>query len=217
MNLAYYIFLLLIIFLSFFILRKNYKYSPKKIKIYLAFIITLFLLRHIALLALCALESSKYIYYLKPIIYLDHITIPLMVLAITYVYQRSETLKFTGSYIILAIALIIYIVLLRYGKVTVEVSHLYGYIVKLNNETYIFLYSLILLGIMMVANVLLLDQPFVNKKGIWLIIFSIVVVMMEEVIVIGGIKLFPYSVIGEFIFLIIINFVINGFKKIRMN
>lgn len=215
MNLAYYIFLLLIIFLSLFMLKKNIQFSPKKIKIYLSFIILLFLLRHVSLFALCVLESSNFIYYLKMLIYLDHITIPLMVLAITYVFQRSETLKFTGSYIILLLVLIIYIFLIRMGKISVDISQMYGFIVNISNEKYIFLYSLILLGSLLVANVLLLDKPFVNKIGIYLVIISIVVVMMEEVIIIGGIKIFPYGVIGELIFIIIINFVIDGFKKIK--
>ena len=64
---------------------------------------------------------------------------------------------------------------------------------------------------------ILLDKPYANKTGIWFIIVSIVVVMMEEVIILGGIKVFPYSVIGELIFLIIINFVFNGFKRSKMN
>lgn len=75
--------------------------------------------------------------------------------------------------------------------------------------------SLILLGVLMIINVVILDKPFVNKKGIWFVILAIVLVMAEEVTILGGIKVFPYSVIGELIFLIIMNFVINGFKKIN--
>lgn len=216
-NFAYYMFLLLIIFLSLFTLKRNFEVSPKKIKIYLTFVITLFLLRHIGLFMLCILQSSNIIYYLKPIIYLNHIAMPLIVLAITYVYLRSEVLKFTGSYIILSIVVLIYIYIIRISKLTIEVSQNYGFIADISNENSMYLFSLILMGILLVLNVLLLDKPYANKTGIWFIIVSILVVMMEEVIILGGVKVFPYSVIGELIFLIIINFVFDGFKRSKLN
>lgn len=142
---------------------------------------------------------------------------PLIVLAITYVYLRSEVLKFTGSYVVLSIVVLIYIYIIRISKLTIEVSQNYGFIADISNENSMYLFSLILMGILLILNVILLDKPYANKTGIWFIIVSIVVVMMEEVIILGGIKVFPYSVIGELIFLIIINFVFNGFKRSKMN
>lgn len=215
MNFAYYIFLLLIIFLCIFTIKRNLLVSPKKIKIYLVIVITLLLIRHIGLMILCLIESSKYIYYLKPIIYLDDIAVPLMILAITYVYLRSEKLKFTGSYFILVGITLIYSIIIYISKIMVKLSHIYGFIISIDNEIIISMFSLILLGIMLIINVLLLDKKYANKKGIWFIILAIMAVMIEKVIIVGGIRIFPYPVIGELIFLIIINVVLNGFKKIK--
>ena len=212
MNFAYYLFLLLIIFLCIFTLERNFKVSPRKIKIYLTIVITLFLLRHVALFLLCILKNSTIIYYLKPIIFLNHLSIPLMVLAITYVYLRSEKLNFSGSYIIAAIVSAIYMGIIHSSKVMVEVSYLYGFILKIDKETILFLFSLILLGALLVLNVILLDKPFVNKIGICFIIIAISIVMIEDIIILGGIKIFPYSVIGDVIFLIIMNLVLKSFK-----
>ena len=212
MNFAYYLFLLLIIFLSFSIMKKNLEVSPKKIKIYLTLVITLFLLRHIALFLLCILKNSNIIYYLKSMIFLNHLSIPLMVLSITYVYLRSEKLKFGGSYIIATAVCAIYIVIMHISKVTVQVSYLYGFILKIDRETILFLFSLILLGVLLVINIILLDKPFVNKSGIWFVIIAISIVMIEDVIILGGIKIFPYSVIGDMIFLVIMNLVLKSFK-----
>ncbi|EHJ01881.1 MULTISPECIES: hypothetical protein [unclassified Clostridium] len=212
MNFAYYLFLLLIIFLSISTIRKNLEVSPKKIKIYLTLVITLFLLRHIALFLLCILKNSTIIYYLKPIIFLDHLSIPLIVLAITYVYLRAEKLGFGGSYIIAAIATAIYGFIIHISKVAVQVSYSYGFILEIDKSIILFLFSLILLGILLVLNVILLDKPFVNRKGICFIIIAISIVMLENIIILGGIKLFPYSVVGDMVFLVILNFVLNGFK-----
>lgn len=212
MNFAYYLFLLLIIFLSIFIIKRNLEVSPRKIKIYLTIVTTLFLLRHIALFLLCVLENSNIIYYLKPIIFLNHLSIPLMILAITYVHLRAESLKFTGSYIIALITGAIYAFIMETSKVTVQVSYLYGFILAIDKEIILFLFSLILLGILLILNVISLDKPFANKKGVWFIIISILIVMIEDIIILGGIKVFPYSVIGDMIFLVIMNWVLGGFK-----
>ncbi|MVX66813.1 hypothetical protein GKZ28_24420 [Clostridium chromiireducens] len=212
MNFAYYLFLLLIIFLSISIIKKNLEVSPKKIKIYLAIVITLFLLRHIALFLLCILENSTVIYYLKPIIFLNHLAIPLIVLAITFVYLRSEKLNFGGSYAIAGVTCLIYAAIMQNSKVTVQVNYLYGFILEINRGTILFLFSLIFLAVLLILNVILLDKPFANKKGIWFIIIAIAIVMLEDVIILGGIKVFPYSVLGELLFLIILDLVLKGFK-----
>lgn len=215
MNFAYYIFLLLIIFLCFFTIKRNLSVSPKKIKIYFTIVLILLLLRHLGLVSLCIFESSKYIYYLKCFIYMDNIAVPLIVLAVTYVYSRAEDLRFTGSYFVLAAVSAVYMLIIYMSKVMVNVSSTYGFIMSLDNEIMLSMFSLILMGIMLVINVLLLDKKYVNKRGIWFIIIAIMAVMIEKVIILGGIRIFPYSVIGELIFLIIINFVLNGFKKIK--
>ncbi len=217
MNFAYYLFLLLIIFLSISLIRKNLEVSPKKIKIYLALVITLFLLRHIALFLLCILKNSTIIYYLKPIIFLNHLSVPLIVLAVSYVYLRSEKLNFGGTYVIAATVCIIYAVIMQTSKLTVRVNYLYGFILQIDKETILFLFSLILLGALLILNVILLDRPYANKKGIWLLIIAILIVMIEDIIILGGIKIFPYSVIGDMLFLIIINLVLKGFKILPKN
>lgn len=217
MNFAYYLFLLLIILLSIFIMKRNLEVSPKKIKIYLTILITLFLLRHIALFLLCILENSTIIYYLKPIIFLDHLSIPLILLAITYVYLRAETLKFGGSYIIAFVAGIIYVFIMKISKVTVQVSYLYGFILGIDKEIILFLFSLILLGVLLILNLIVLDKPFANKKGMRFVIISILIVMTEEIIMLGGVRVFPYSVIGDLIFLVLMNSVLSGFKTSSLN
>ena len=130
-------------------------------------------------------------------------------------YAREEKLKFTGRYFILAAVLLVYSSIIYMSKVMVNVSNIYGFIMSINNEIVISMFSLILLGIMLIINVLLLDRKYVNKKGIWFIIIAIMAKKKKKVIILGGIRVFPYSVIGELIFIIIINFVLNGFKKIK--
>jgi hypothetical protein len=135
-----------------------------------------------------------------------------MVLAITYIYLRTEKLRFSGSYIIATIVCIVYIGIIHISKVTIQVSYLYGFLLKIDKELIIFLFSLIILGILHISNVILLDKPFVNKNGLWMTIIAISIVIIEDIIILGGIKIFPYPIIGDIIFLMIINRVLKGFK-----
>ncbi len=146
---------------------------------------------------------------------MDNIAVPLIVVAVTYVYSRAEDIRFTGSYFVLVAVSAVYILIMNVSKVMVNVSSTYGFIMSLDNEIMLSMFSLILMGIMLVINVLLLDKKYINKSGIWFIIIAIMAVMIEKVIILGGIRIFPYSVMGELIFIIIINFVLNGFKKIK--
>ena len=146
---------------------------------------------------------------------MDNIAVPLIVVAVTYVYSRAEDIRFTGSYFVLVAVTVVYILIMNVSKVMVNVSSTYGFIMSLDNEIMLSMFSLILMGIMLVINVLLSDKKYINKSGIWFIIIAIMAVMIEKVIILGGIRIFPYSVMGELIFLIIINFVLNGFKKIK--
>lgn len=217
MNLAYYIFLLLVIFLSFIFMEKNIKYTPPKMKVYLVIIISFFIIHNITLISLCVMKSSKIIYYLKQFIFADYILVPLMIIPIMYVYMRFEKLKFIWSYIIACIAIVLYVVLVNSSKIMIDVSTLYGFIIRINKESYISTMSLMFLAILMIINIMVMDKPFVNKKGIYFVVAAIVIVMIEEVIIVSGVRVFPYAVVGKLVFIIIMNFIVNGFKRIKEN
>ena len=109
MNLAYYIFLLLIIFLLIFLMKKNLKVSPKKIKAYMMVVMSLFVLRYIGLFLLCIMKDGRFVYMLKPLLFLNHLAIPLMILALAYVYLRWDKLSFNINYIIAVVLVILYV------------------------------------------------------------------------------------------------------------
>ncbi|MBS6599472.1 MAG: hypothetical protein ACLRRH_03800 [Clostridium sp.] len=89
----------------------------------------------------------------------------------------------------------------------------YGYIIKLNNEIILFVLYLIIIGIMFLFSVYYLDKPNSNKKGMTLLIIAFSIVLIENTVYIGGVKIFPYPIIGDGIFLGIVNLAVNTFKK----
>ena len=216
MNLAYYTFILLIIFLLFLLINKNLKLSPKKIRIYITTVGVLFILRYIGLFLLCVLRDSGLVYRLKYILFLNHITIPLMVIGLSYVYLRWDKLTFNVNYILASIIIICYGIEIYFMKAKVTLDINYGYIVNITNKNIIYLFPLIMVGILLVFCIYFFDKPNNNKAGMIYLILGLSVVIIENIIYLGGIKIFPYPIIGDGIFVFIMNLAVNTFKKLRI-
>lgn len=212
-NFGYYIFLLLIIFLLYLLIKKNIQYSPKKIKIYMFIVSLLFIARYIALFLLCILKSGSFVYLLKPLLFLNNLAIPLMVLALSYVYLRWDKISFNYNYVIAAAIFIVYVIEMYVIKGRVVLSPIYGYIILVKNEVILYLISLIILGILLCFLIYFFDKPNNNRWGMIYIISALIIVILENIIYIGGVRLFPYPIVGDGIFILIMNFAVNSFKR----
>ena len=216
MNLAYYIFLLLIIFLLIIIIKINEKLSPIKIKVYLFAVTILFLFRYIGLFLLCIVQGGGFIYYFKSILYLNHLAIPLIVLALSYVYLRWDKLGFRINYLIAAGLCIVYFIGMFFIKGRVLFDVKYGYIINIKNEESLFLVSLFIVGGLLIFCIRFFDKPNNNRRGMCYLIIALTVVIIENVLYLGGIRIFPYPIIGDGIFLILMNLCINNFQNSKV-
>ena len=215
MILAYYIFLLLIIFLLMLLIQKNLMLSPKKIRIYMTIVSSLLICRYIALFFICVIRNPNLAYFLKTILFLNHLAIPLMVLALSYVYLRWDTLSFSIDYIVAIILSLVYLAAMNIIKGKVILNPDFGYVVSLENEVLMYLISLIILGVLLLFCVYFFGKPNSNKIGMVYLIVGLSIVIVENIIYVGGIRVFPYPLIGDAIFIIIINLAINTFKKVK--
>ena len=213
MNLAYYIFLLLIIFLLYMLIKKINKSVPKKIRIYMTIVSVLFIFRYIGLFLLCVIEKSNIAHRLMPLLFLNHLAIPLIVLALSYVFLRWDKLNFNINYIIAGILLAGYVVEMMFIKGKIILSPEYGYIINIYNESIVYLLSLILLGVLLCFCFYFFDKPNNNRWGMTYLIISLFMVIAEDVLYLGGIKMFPYPFFGDAPFTILINLAVNTFKK----
>lgn len=213
MNLAYYIFLLLIIFLLYMLIKKINRSAPKKIRIYMTIVSILFIFRYIGLFLLCVVESGNIARLLIPLLFLNHLSIPLIVLALSYVFLRWDKLNFNVDYIIALILFALYTVGMFFMNGKVILSPEYGYIINIYNETIVYLISLIILGILLCFCFYFFDKPNNNRWGMTYLIIALAMVITENVLYLGGIKIFPYPIFGDAVFIILINLAVNTFKK----
>ncbi|MDS0526872.1 hypothetical protein NNC19_14365 [Clostridium sp. SHJSY1] len=213
MNFAYYIFLLLIIFFLYLLILKNMRLSPKKIRLYMTFVSILFILRYIGLFLLSVIKGGTFVHLLKPLLFLNHLAIPLMVLALSYVYLRWDKLNFNFNYIIATILLCFYCIGMIFFKGKIIFNPTYGYIINVNNEAMLYLISLVLVGFLLVFCVYFFDKPNNNRHGMIYLITALTMVIVENILYLGGIRFFPYPIIGDGIFIIIMNLAVNTFKR----
>ena len=213
MNLAYYIFLLLIIFLLIFLFKKNGELSPKKIKVYMGIVITLFLLRYITLFILCIIKDGRFVHLFKPMLFLNQLAIPLMVLALAYVFLRWDKLSFNINYLIAAGFSVIYAISLFIADERISFHPRYGYIINIKNETIFYLISLVVVGALLSFCVYFIDKPNNNRWGMIYLVIALSFVIVENILYVGGIRLFPYPILGDAIFIAIMNLAVNTFKK----
>ena len=213
LNLAYYIFLLLIIFLLFFLFQKNCELSPKKIKVYMGIVITLFLLRYIGLFILCIIKDGSFVHLFKPMLFLNQLCIPLMVLALAYVFLRWDKLDFNINYIIAIVFSLIYGGSLFIAEDRISFNPKYGYIINIKNEAIFYLISLVVIGALLAFCVYFIDKPNSNSKGMVYLVVALSFIIVEYILYIGGIRVFPYPILGDAIFIFIMNLAVNTFKK----
>lgn len=163
---------------------------------------------------LCTINKGTYIYLLKNLIYFDYLAIPLMVIGLSYVFLRWDKLDFNINYIIMSVFIIIYFIVMKCIKSKVVLDINYGYIVKLYNDKQLLILTLMILGVLFLFTLFFYDKPNNNRKGMIYLIISILVTIIELIFHMSGSNTFPYPVIGDIFFLIIINLAINTFNKI---
>jgi len=209
---SYLCFLLFLFVFSLYLLRRNNILSPKKIRLFINILIIPFILRVGVLIVLTFIERQDIVYYLKYINYLYIFSIPLAIIVSLYIFLRDEKLKFNYFYIFIFIFLGLYIAIIKLFNFNVEVSPMYGYLISLKENTVINLIYLILLATSFIASILSVDKKFNNKFGIRFLLTVLVLYIVEYLLFLGGVKLYPYPIIGEGLTIITLFLAINTFK-----
>ncbi|MBK1813970.1 hypothetical protein JHL18_25510 [Clostridium sp. YIM B02505] len=80
---------------------------------------------------------------------------------------------------------------------------------------YVFTLAFIVVPTIILAlAILALDRKFVNKPGIRLIIIATVFIILDNLVELFGVSLYPYSIISELVTLLVFNYCMGLFKKL---
>lgn len=194
--------LLLIIFFIVFLIIKNQKESPIKIKIFLNIIFLVLLIKNLVLFLNTVIDNQGISYLLRNCVFLDFIAIPMISVAMLYIFLRQEKLKFDYNYIYLVIMSLTYIISMIYCSKKIGIDSKLGFIILFENPMIPYLVYLIILSTISVVTLWFLDKPNNNKKGMSLLLLSICMYIMEFILIIGGMHIFRYVLVSEVFILI---------------
>lgn len=205
MKAFYYLCLLLfIITIIFYLIMKARKRCPVKIRKYYIITLTILLLRNITLLLLSLIEKQEIMYFLKPMSMMDIITIPLLSMGALYIFLRNERMGFDYNFILMISMIGIYCFLISFYRLKSYIDAEFGYVVIFKDTMIPSLIYLIVMAMVTVISLINIDKPYSNTLSMKLLTFSTVVFVIEYVLFLGGIKIFPYPFIGEISLLIVV-------------
>lgn len=197
-------YLCLLLFIITFILylgKKNIDLSPKKIKLFISILLIPMILRCIVLLCGVIIEKQGIIYFLKEYALLNYFSIPLIILSSLYIFLRNERIKFSRNYIFMVILGLLYGLLVYIYKFSISITNNFGFIISIENGIIPILIYLIILASLAVFILINLDKPFSNKAGMRMLLISLIIYIVEYILLLGGISLYPYVIIGEVLIL----------------
>lgn len=208
-------YLCLLLFIITFILyleKKNIDLSPKKIRLFVSISLMPIILRCLVLLGGVIMEKQRIIYFLRYYVLLNYFSIPLIILSALYIFLRNEKLKFNRNYIFMIILGLLYVVLVYTYKFSISITNKFGFIISLENGMIPILIYLIILASLAVFILINLDKPFCNKVGMRLLLVSLILYIVEYILLLGGISIYPYPIIGEVLILFCLFKSISTFK-----
>jgi hypothetical protein len=212
----YYIYLsllLLTFILIYYGIEWCIRYAPVRIKLLGTALIATLTFRYIGLLILLTIKNIKYLYLLKPLIFLNLLCIPILAFISLYILARNDRIKFSYGFIISGILLAAYILAMIVIPINIVSQGSLGYVIALERSKILFGTYLIINTIVFLYSVLLLEHKSVNKLGIILIILASSITILEIIFreVCGNIL--PSMVISDVMWILTINFALYRFKK----
>lgn len=205
--------LLFIIIFSLYLIWLSFQKCPIKIQKFYLITLTIMLIRYLSLLSLWIVQYQKIIYIIKTLTQLTFVGMPLLSLTCFYIYLRDENRKFDYNYIFMVIIFLVYIFINIFYKMDIKLDSIFGFIVSYKNSLIPSLIYLIIMSCMVVATLFLLDKPYNNSSGMVFLLISLIITISEFIIFLGGIKIFPYPVLGEISMLLCSYKAILTFKK----
>ena len=189
--------LLFIIIFSLYLIYLSYNTCPIKIRKFYLVSLSIIVVRYLSLLSLWLIQRQRIIYFIKALTQLSFLAIPLLVLAAIYIFLRDENRSFDYNYTFMVILFLGYFVINIFYKLDIKVDSVFGFIVNYREVLIPSLIYLIIISSFVVVALLFVDKPYSNTIGMRLLLISLIITVVEFVIFLGGVRVFPYPLIGE--------------------
>jgi hypothetical protein len=65
----------------------------------------------------------------------------------------------------------------------------------------------------LVLSIVHMDRRFVNKQGLRLLIITSIIIILESILKLSGVYIYPYSIISELLTILVFNYSLGLFKR----
>lgn len=189
--------LLFMIIFSLYLIYLSSNKCPKKIRKFYLVSLSIIVVRYVSLLSLWLVQRQRIIYFIKIFTQLNFLAIPLLILAAIYIFLRDEKRRFDYNYTFMIILFLGYCLINIFYKLDIRVDTVFGFMVSYKEILVPNLIYLIVISSFVVITLLFVDKPYSNTSGMKLLLVSVIITVIEFIIFLGGIRIFPYPLIGE--------------------
>jgi len=189
------------------------KYAPKKIKAITIGSMFLILLRFLSLFLLLIYEKMQYVYLLKPFVFLELIYMPIVIFICTYIFSRNDKIKLNFFYILSAIFLVIYIILIVKAPLYANLSNIYGYSITLKNSIYSYLILLCINSFVFILGFKVYGFKYADKFGAVLLIIASLIAIISIIISVIHPNFVGIIILGELIWVTTLDYGLRKFIR----
>lgn len=189
------------------------KKVPFKIKILTYIGILGIIIRNVALIIMFITENLAYLYFLKPLIYLNFISMPIIVCIILCILARNSKINFSYLFIVFFASVAIYILFILKGQIDIILNMDFGYVVNMINGEYLKNIALAFYTLCFIWCIILIRENNYNKS---LIVFATVVCGVSIVEILSSItnaEFIPNLLISNCLWLILLDYILYKIKR----
>lgn len=200
------------IFIIYDGLNKTIKYAPNKIKLICSVIFTFLTLRYICLIYMFFANNIVYLYFLKPVYFLNFIYVPLSILVTTYILIRNDKIKFSFIFLIAIILGVVYSYLIYNFPIRICIGSFGGYYMEFTNKILVFI-PYIILNLILLGLILAFCFNRIKKTGKVLLLLSSSLIIIEAILILLGFGFIKHIIISDVLGILALNYSIEKLKK----
>lgn len=207
-----YIFVITIIMVILFYSLYLIRFSPSKIKIIGSVAIVLMFVRYICVIIMLLSHNIRYLYLLKIPYFLNFLTIPVIAVVLIYIFIRKNNISFNYVFLISFFVILLYIFVMYKFPIEVKGLDSFGYTMIFEKNKIIYWIYIIFNTLVLFISSIFSGKSNVNKQGLYMIAFSSIITIIENLTIVINIRILPENILGDMWFIIAF---VYALKKVR--
>jgi hypothetical protein len=154
----------------------------------------------------------KYLYLLSPLVFVNYFCIPASAIVVIYIAKRNDKKRFTYAFLFLFVFLLGYIIAIFKFETIIGINKFYGYITYFNRYS-IINYTFFVVISLIIAYCIIKYDKFKDKDGLYIIMGSSLITLIEVGLFMLNIKIFPHLILTDLCWILSLNYSLGKFKR----